>query len=110
VGDDLLDALQATRTIVPIVTLAYLHSSACARELGVVTVRVERYLQANPAAPTPAVVLPIFWDPPDELPVGRLPALLQSIQNMVANLGPAYARGGLSRMMRLAKPGPDSGD
>lgn len=94
---ELVHALSECECFVPLVAPRLLASPYCGREWQVFQER----LKAAPAAPAgrPARLLPVLWRP---LP-HELPGVIRDSQYLHEGLGAEYARGGLLKLLKLAR-------
>lgn len=93
----LIEALQTSRTFICVYSPSYFNSLSCGKEFQFFLDRLNAH--AGPGAVPPPLILPLLWEHPDTLPKVRPPAL-DAIQFKDDDLGAAYAKNGLSYLIR----------
>jgi len=99
----ILDALQNSRVLIPMLSRGYLHSEFCGKEWQFFRFREEATINALPsAAGYRSAIMPVLWQPEEYLPK-PLPAAISNLQYTHPRLGEDYVRHGLLRLMKLHK-------
>jgi len=102
-SDELVRALQLSRTFVPVVTRGLVSSESCGRELWAFTSRLPGQDAAGRES-SRRRVLPVMWERPSRV---KLPSVLEPIQWNHADLGETYAEKGLAYLSHRGEGSPD---
>jgi TIR domain-containing protein len=101
-SEQLKEALQSTRTLVPVYSPAYFQSEFCGKEWQVFHSRLEKFVAKSPTGtPFPPLIKPVLWSSPEA--IMPLPEPASQIQQIPAYATEAYRRDGLRYMKKLQR-------
>lgn len=96
------EALQTSRTLVPVYSPSYFQSEYCAKELQFFNSRLENFVKTSTGHLRPPAIKPVLWIPIDSAS-GYLPSIASEIQYVRSDAPEVYRSSGLRHMIKVRR-------